>query len=365
MIIIDSLFEFLSTDNMGSFAWFYQVLGIQRRPEHIPIPKVEPISKSMNDDTPVLAAGNGPVYIKKANYDHTSYTSWLMKHPSALSLFDHMMTAAKGKRIAIFLDYDGTLSPIVADPDQAFMPEKMRSAVNDVASRFPTAIISGRSLDKLYEFVRLTNVCYAGSHGMDIMAPTRLKTSYNTKYQTKAIDIKGDEVVLFQPAQEFLPAIQEVLRELEEETKLIPGVIIENNKFCISVHFRQVQEEDYTILEDKVKAILEDYPLLRLTRGKKVMEIRPLIKWDKGHALEYLLEFLGFGKSNDVLPIYIGDDQTDEDAFKVIQSRGQGYPILVSSIPKDTGASYSLHEPMEVLSFLLRLIRWKENSSRW
>ncbi|KAK6936711.1 Trehalose-phosphatase [Dillenia turbinata] len=348
---------------MGSFARLYQVLGIQRRPAHIPVPKVEPISKPMNDETPVLAAGNGPVYFNEVNYDHTSYTSWLMKHPSALSLFDRMMTAAEGKRIAIFLDYDGTLSPIVADPDRAFMPEKMRSAVNDVASQFPTAIISGRSLDKLFEFVRLTNVCYAGSHGMDIMAPTRLKNSYNTKFKTEAVDIKANEAVHFQPAQEFLPAIQEVLCKLEEETKMIPGVMIEDNKFCISVHFRQVQEEDYTRLEEKVKAILEDYSLLQLTNGKKVMEIRPSIKWDKGHALEYLLEFLGFGNFNDVLPIYIGDDQTDEDAFKVIQSRGQGYSILVSSIPKYTGASYSLHDPMEVLSFLLRLVRWKENSS--
>lgn len=64
-------------------------------------------------------------------------------------------------------------------------------------------------------------------------------------------------------------------------------------------------------------SILSEYPKLRLTQGRKVLEIRPTIKWDKGKALEFLLESLGFANSNDVLPIYIGDDRTDEDAFKV------------------------------------------------
>ncbi|KAF8380078.1 hypothetical protein HHK36_027548 [Tetracentron sinense] len=256
-----------------------------------------------------------------------------MKHPSALSKFDRMMTAAKGRKIVVFLDYDGTLSPIVDDPDRAFMSDAMRSAVSEVARYFPTAIISGRCRDKVYEFVQLTDVYYAGSHGMDIMAPLRHLKNNDGKYQTRAVDKKGNEVVLFQPAQDFLPAIQEILKVLEEKTKRIQGVVIENNRFCISVHFRRV--------------------------CKEVMEIRPSIKWDKGYALEYLLDTLGFGSSGDVLPLYIGDDRTDEDAFKVIESRGEGYSIIVSSIPKDTRASYSLRDPSEVKSFLLRLARWK------
>ncbi|KAI3757267.1 hypothetical protein L6452_04801 [Arctium lappa] len=69
-------------------------------------------------------------------------------------------------------------------------------------------------------------------------------------------------------------------------------------------------------LADRVKSMLKDYPELRLTQGRKVLEIRPTIKWDKGKALKFLLEYLGYANSKDVLPIYIGDDRIDEDAFK-------------------------------------------------
>ena len=76
--------------------------------------------------------------------------------------------------------------------------------------------------------------------------------------------------------------------------------------------------QDYGVLQEKVQSVLAKYPQFHLTRGKKVMEIRPSIKWNKGHALQYLLDTLGFASSSNILPIYIGDDQTDEDAFKVL-----------------------------------------------
>ncbi|KAF9667390.1 hypothetical protein SADUNF_Sadunf15G0018100 [Salix dunnii] len=290
-----------------------------------------------------------------------NYSSWLVDHPSALTSFDQMMKDAKGKKIVVFLDYDGTLSPIVNDPDSAFMSDEMRAAVKEVAKYFPTAIISGRSRDKVKGFVQLNNIYYAGSHGMDIMAPARPVRSSDGNCRTVSLDRKDNDVV-FQPAQKFLPAIQKMSKELKESIIKIPGARVENNIFCVSVHFRQVREEDCGTLEEKVKSILEHYSDFRLGWGKKVMEIRPSIEWDKGNALEYLLDTLGLGNCTDVLPVYIGDDRTDEDAFKVIQKRGQGYPIVVTSSPKDTKASYSLYDPSEVLAFLLRLARWRKSS---
>ncbi|KAK9145408.1 hypothetical protein Sjap_005311 [Stephania japonica] len=291
------------------------------------------------------------------------YTSWLKKHPSALGMFEQIMASGKGKKIIVFLDYDGTLSPIVDDPDRAFMSEMMRAAVREVAKYFPTAIISGRSREKVFKFVQLAGVYYAGSHGMDIMAPVLPLSTSDVKHQTRIDDKQGSGDVLFQPAKEFLPTIQEIIEELEEKTKCIHGVIIENNRFCISVHFRRVREEDYSELEELVKSIVKDYPQFHLTRGRKVIEIRPSIKWDKGYALEYMLDTLGYGNSNDVLAFYIGDDRTDEDAFRVLQAKKRGYPIIVSSIPKETSAVYSLQDPSEVMSFLLHLARWRRNSS--
>ncbi|CAI0546686.1 unnamed protein product [Linum tenue] len=301
-----------------------------------------------------------PVNTKTAPIsDHR--TNFQGEHPSALHSFDQMMKVAKGKKIVVFLDYDGTLSPIVDDPNSAFMSDEMRAAVREVAKCFPTAIISGRSREKVKEFVQLSNVYYAGSHGMDIMAPPRPVKSCEGNTPTVVMDKKGTEV-LFQPAKSFLPAIQKILTELEEETAKIKGAMVEDNRFCVSVHFRHVKDEDYQILEEKVRSVLENYAGFHLCWGKKVMEIRPTIEWDKGHAVEYFLETLGLSNS-DVLPVYIGEDRTDEDAFKVIQRRGQGYPIIVTSIPKDTKASYSLIDPSEVLTFLLRLARWRKSSS--
>lgn len=335
-------------------AKFKKAMGFQRSSS-----KSQKVQKENDHSKSKKSSNSCSLHANELVSADANYNSWVVKHPSALHSFDQMMKTAKGKKIAIFLDYDGTLSPIVNDPERAFMSNEMRSALREVAKCFPTAIISGRSRDKVKGFVQLNNVYYAGSHGMDIMAPPRPVKTLDGKSQ---IDKKGNEVV-FQPANKFLPTIQKIKKALEERITKIEGATVEDNRFCISVHFRQVGDEDYGLLEERVKSVLKHYPEFRLNWGKKVMEIRPSIEWDKGHALEYLLDTLGLSNSNDVLPVYIGDDRTDEDAFKVLQRRGQGYPIVVASSPKDTQASYSLHDPSEVLTFLSRLARWRKMSS--
>ncbi|CAN6720697.1 unnamed protein product [Malus baccata var. baccata] len=281
------------------------------------------------------------------------YNSWTIHHPSAMSMFEQITNASKGKQIVMFLDYDGTLSPIVEDPDSAFMSNEMRKAVRDAARYFPTAIVSGRCRDKVYSFVQLGELYYAGSHGMDIRGPSK-----SSKYKN------DNQAVLFQPASEFVPMIDEVYKTLLEKTRSISGARVENNKFCLSVHFRCVDEKSWAALAEQVRLVLNEYPKLRLTQGRKVLEIRPTIKWDKGKALEFLLESLGYANSNEVFPVYIGDDRTDEDAFKVLRDRGQGFGILVSKVPKETNASYTLQEPAEVKDFLRRLVKWKRLSNQ-
>ncbi|KAK4559683.1 hypothetical protein RGQ29_008758 [Quercus rubra] len=245
---------------------------------------------------------------KKSTTEKEEQNSWILRHPSALRKFGQIISASKGKQIVMFLDYDGTLSPIVEDPDRAFMSREMREVVRDVARYFPTAIVSGRCRAKVYKFVRLAELYYAGSHGMDIKGPSKTKSRKCNK---------GNQAVIFQAATEFLPMIHEVHKALLEKTNSIPGAKVENNKFCLSVHFRCVDEKRWAALAEQVRLVLSAYPKLKLTQGRKVLEIRPIIKWDKGKALEFLLESLGYASSSDVFPVYIGDDQTDEDAFKV------------------------------------------------
>ncbi|WOK97304.1 putative trehalose-phosphate phosphatase 6 [Canna indica] len=183
----------------------------------------------------------------------------------------------------------------------------MRDAVRDEAKQFPTAIVSGPCINKVFSFVKLRELYYAGSHGMDIKGPSK---------RTKHTDPKA-KAVLFQPASEFLPMMQEVYKKLVEEKKFIMGSRVEDNKFSLSVHFRCVDEKIWSSLIELVTSVLKEYPKLRLTLGRKVLEIRPSIKWDKGKALEFLLESRGFTNCSNVFPVYIGDDRTDEDAFKI------------------------------------------------
>ncbi|KAG5544304.1 hypothetical protein RHGRI_016900 [Rhododendron griersonianum] len=268
---------------------------------------------SMRDSSPTRKPTSP---FSQSDQDHIR-NSWMSRYPSALGMFEQIIKASNGKQIVMFLDYDGTLSPIVEDPDRAFMTNEMREAVRDVAKYFPTAIVTGRCRAKVYNFVRLSQLYYAGSHGMDIRGPAN-----GSKHR------KGNHAVLFQPAREFLPMIDEVYKALLEKTKSTPGAMVENNKFCVSVHYRCVDEKSWSALAEQVKSVLNEYPKLRLTPGRKV-------------------QYEGYTNSNEVFPIYIGDDRTDEDAFKVLRDRGQGFGILVSKVPKETNASYSLQEPSE------------------
>uniref|UniRef100_A0A7N0V5Z6 Trehalose 6-phosphate phosphatase n=1 Tax=Kalanchoe fedtschenkoi TaxID=63787 RepID=A0A7N0V5Z6_KALFE len=302
---------------------------------------------------------NSDAVVADETVDH-AYISWMLKFPSAINAFDQVTSAAKTKKIVMFLDYDGTLSPIVDDPDRAFMSDAMRSAVKSVAKYFPTAIISGRSRDQVYKLVGLTELYYAGSHGMDIMGPVRYDEADNHLDYGSSSDKQGKEVKLFQPAREFIPMINEVFRTLVESTKGIKGAKVENHKFCASVHYRNVDEKNWPIIAQCVHDLLKDYPRLRLTHGRKVLEVRPVIDWDKGKAVQHLLDSLGLSGRDDVLPIYIGDDRTDEDAFKVLREGNQGFGILVSPVPKETQAFYSLRDPAEVMEFLNSLVNWKE-----
>lgn len=291
-----------------------------------------------------------------------SFCCTKLKYPSALKSFNRIINRANKRKMVIFLDYDGTLSPIVDDPNRAFMSIDMRAAVKGVAKYFPTAIISGRSRDKVYELVGLTELFYAGSHGMDIMFPAEDTMSINHTDYIRSTDKQGKDVNLFQPAKDFIPMIDEVYRTLVEVTKDIPGAFIENHKFCTSVHYRNVDDKSWPMIAQCVHDVLKDYPRLRLTHGRKVLEVRPVIDWDKGKAVEFLLESLGLSNSDDVLPIYIGDDRTDEDAFKVLREGNRGYGILVSSVPKESKAFLSLRDTFEVKDFLKSLVAWKEMS---
>ncbi|MDD5557736.1 MAG: trehalose-phosphatase [bacterium] len=258
--------------------------------------------------------------------------------PSALERFEEIAGAARGKRIAVFLDYDGTLTPIVETPDRAIMSEEMRAAVVELSRCCTVGIISGRDLEDVRDKVKIDSIVYAGSHGFDVVGPEGLHVAH-------------------QVGTEFLPVLDEAEGELLRELGSIPGVLVERKRFAIAVHYRLVAQEKVESIEEAVDRVSAGRPELRKARGKKIFELQPAIDWHKGKAVLSLLGALRMD-GTDVLPIYMGDDVTDEDAFRALRGRGIG--IVVWDEPYETAATYSLHDPDEVGEFLLKVASFRK-----
>jgi len=252
--------------------------------------------------------------------------------PSVLDCKEHIKDRAADKQIAVFLDYDGTLTPIVERPEQAVMSEDMRGVLKSLAARCRVAVISGRDLQDVRNLIDLDDIFYAGSHGFDISGPE----------------------LTYRLGEEFLPELDDAEAQLQQQLQGIPGVQVDRKKFAVAVHYRRVQNAEIDAVESVVDTVLADHPKLRKSGGKKIFELRPDVDWNKGKAVSWLLTKLGMDYRNK-LPFYIGDDLTDEDAFKEIRTRGIG--IIVRDASRPTAARYALDDTDEVIQFLRFLVR--------
>src|SRR5712675_1116392 len=249
--------------------------------------------------------------------------------PSALDCVQEI--AGHSDRLGVFLDYDGTLTPIVSHPQDAWLTDSMRQTLRELAGSLPVAVLSGRDLHDVRRRVDIDGVIYAGSHGFDIAGAGGLRRQLGAAY---------------------LPVLDAAETELREALDEIPGAQLERKHFSVAAHYRNVNENDAFRVALAVDAVAARHRELRRMDGKKVYELLPDIDWNKGKAVLWLLETLGFEGRN-ALPIYIGDDRTDEDAFRALEKRGVA--ILVSEQPQVTAASYWLHNPEEVEEFLQKV----------
>jgi|SRR5215831_4227078 len=246
--------------------------------------------------------------------------------PSALEHVQEI--AGDSGRLAVFLDYDGTLTPIVSHPEDAWLTDSMRQTLRELAGCVPVAILSGRDLDDVRGRVHVDGIVYAGSHGFDIAGAGGLRRQLGAAY---------------------LSVLDTAETELREALDDILGAQLERKHFSVAAHYRNVNENDAFGVALAVDTVAARHHELRRIDGKKVYELLPDIDWDKGKAVLWLLETLGLKREN-VRPIYIGDDSTDEDAFRALKERGVG--ILVSDESQPTSATYSLKNPSEVERFL-------------
>jgi trehalose 6-phosphate synthase/phosphatase len=241
---------------------------------------------------------------------------------------------AERPRLALLLDYDGTLTPIVERPEAARLSSVARLAL-DAASRTPgidIAIVSGRALNDVRDRVGLSNVTYVGNHGFEIEGPA-------LQFRHEAAN----------RIQRSMQAAGEALRELD-----IPGAQVELKGPTLTFHYRSVAEQDRDEVVKRVRSLLRRRRM-RVVEGKLVLEGRPQIDWHKGHAVLWLLgQRYGDDWPSHVRALFIGDDTTDEDVFRSLKGIGRSICVGARVTQPATQADYRLPDPDAVIA----LIRW-------
>jgi trehalose 6-phosphate phosphatase len=248
----------------------------------------------------------------------------------------------EGRTTVVFLDYDGTLTPIVEDRTQAFLADEMRRTIATLARRHTVAIVSGRDLAILRELVGLGCLFYAGSHGFELGGPDGWH---------EAID---QDV-------EALPELDRAAAELRHELAGIPGHAVERKRFAVAIHYRRAAAADASRIARALDRVPARHPRLRKGSGKKVWRLQPDIEWNKGRAVLLLLQRLDLDRPR-IVPIYIGDDVTDEDAFHALQGRGVGIVVRGEDCARETAAQYALADCDDVRRFLELLIALEPKS---
>ena len=258
--------------------------------------------------------------------------------PSALNRIEAIMEMLDHRSPVVFLDYDGVLTPVVQRPDDAVMDEAARRLVRDLARNVPVAVISGRDLEDLKSRLRVDGVHYAGSHGFDIVGA-------------------GDDPISHAPASAFLSTLETAEAGLKREIHGIDGARLERKKYTIAVHYREAPDANVGKVAEAVETVRRAHDGLRKTRGKKVFELQPDLDWDKGKAVRWLLENAIDLEGKKALPIYIGDDVTDEDAFRELADHGIGIFVRDGDDAGKTLARYSLDDVEAVHRFLKQFLQ--------
>lgn len=234
------------------------------------------------------------------------------------------------------MDFDGTLSPLVRRPHLAKFSPPLKRLVRKFVSHpaWRVGIVSGRDMATIKRKAGLTGIFYAGNHGFEIQLP-------------------GRNVIVHPAAKKARGTLTKICRQLRRDFKRVPGVLIENKTFSASLHTRTLKPSREKTVLALARRRLSSYiknKQIRVTRGKKVLEIRPPAKWDKGKAVLYIL---GRIKTSGFV-VYVGDDSTDEDAFKALNRRGLA--VRVGRAPR-TRAHLCLDTIRQMPAFLNELLR--------
>ena len=268
--------------------------------------------------------------------------------PHALRDGDQFAARVNGRRPAVFLDYDGTLTPIVDRPQDAVISETMRNAVRRLAQRTTVCVVTGRDRSVVAEWLGIDGLVVAGSHGFDIAG----------NISGRAAGGEGGETIQHHAVAGFEELLATITEQLRNQLASTPGATVEPKRFSVAVHYRLVDPAHRPLVTATVEDLLAAYPdQLKLTPGKMVYEIQPKVDWNKGQAVLYLRHALGVD-GPEYVSLYVGDDITDEDAFRALKGPVSGIGVVVADLNdpevagRPTAADFLLESIGEVERFL-------------
>jgi trehalose-phosphatase len=251
-----------------------------------------------------------------------------------------MASRLSGSPCILLLDIDGTLAPIAPRPSEARIPETTRQVLRRLSARpeMRVALVSGRSAGDARKVAALDDatVWVIGNHGIEIADPT-------------------GGVCVHPGILPYEPAVAAAAIRTGVIAREVPGTVVEDKRWTLSVHYRLVEHVAVPELLAAVNQVANEYGL-RLTQGKRVIELRPPVPVDKGTACVELSRRIG-GMTPGSSGLCAGDDQTDEDAFAALRESWPDAVTIRVGAPEN-GASTRAEWVAENPASLLDVLDW-------
>lgn len=256
----------------------------------------------------------------------------------------------KASHIMLALDFDGTLAPLRRHAHQARLSKRARILLKQLHEEpgLDVAILSGRSLSDIAAKIALPGLTYAGNHGLEI---------------------KGADFGFKHPqAKQAVQYLKKLFPSLKQTLRPFKGAWVENKGLTLTVHYRLSPRRFEPHIQRAVAACLKKTTQkIRIKKGKKIVDIVPNIAWHKGQALRWLMRRapLTWNPQNSrlsSLPIYIGDDKTDEDAFKALGRQGIS---IFAGARRPSKAQYHAPNTKDVFLLLKLILKiWRQKTAR-
>ncbi|XP_063240546.1 uncharacterized protein LOC134541223 [Bacillus rossius redtenbacheri] len=259
-------------------------------------------------------------------------------HPVTPDDFDYLEKyVGLNNKLALLLDYDGTLAPLAPRPELAILPPETKNVLQRLSNMSDVyiAVVSGRSVDDVKSMVGIDSITYAGNHGLEILHPD------------------GSTFVHPMPV-EYEKKVKAVMKELQEKV-CREGAWVENKGAILTFHYHETPPKLRQTVVAEAEGIIRAAGFL-VGKARYALEVKPPIEWDKGRASHYILRTVfGVDWIERIRIIYVGDDETDEDAMEALKGMAVTFRITTSHITH-TVAQHRLPSTDAVLA----LLKWVE-----